>query len=128
MQSIAKSARSTAIALATLCAAACAQRQGGTPSPEQLPAWLNSQIAELEAKPKAPKATAIWKLRYRNEDAYLFIAPCCDQFDVLYNATGTAICAPAGGITGRGDGKCPDALSPQTQSVVVWPKPGKGKK
>jgi hypothetical protein len=40
--------------------------------------------------------------------AYLFTAPCCDIPNPLYDAEGRFICAPTGGFTGLGDGKCPD--------------------
>lgn len=39
---------------------------------------------------------------------YLFNAPCCDQFNRLYDGDGRYICAPTGGFTGQGDGRCPD--------------------
>ncbi|MCE4557217.1 DUF6970 domain-containing protein [Roseateles cellulosilyticus] len=39
---------------------------------------------------------------------YLLQAPCCDQFNRLYDAEGRYICAPTGGFAGSGDGKCPD--------------------
>ena len=42
-----------------------------------------------------------------NRPVYLFTAPCCDQFNPLYDAEGRFICAPTGGFAGSGDGKCP---------------------
>lgn len=41
---------------------------------------------------------------------YGFIAPCCDQFNPMFDARGKYICAPSGGYTGRGDERCPTAL------------------
>lgn len=38
---------------------------------------------------------------------YLHMALCCDQFDKAYDANGRYLCAPSGGFTGRGDGRCP---------------------
>ena len=38
---------------------------------------------------------------------YLFTPPCCDQFNKLYDANGHYVCAPSGGFTGGGDGRCP---------------------
>ena len=34
----------------------------------------------------------------------------CDQYNCLYDAEGTILCAPAGGIAGSGDGQCPGVL------------------
>lgn len=39
---------------------------------------------------------------------YQALAPCCDQFNPLYDERGHFVCAPSGGYTGRGDGQCPD--------------------
>ena len=38
---------------------------------------------------------------------YLHMAPCCDQFNKAYDADGRYLCAPSGGFTGQGDGRCP---------------------
>lgn len=38
---------------------------------------------------------------------YLHMALCCDQFNKAYDADGRYLCAPSGGFTGRGDGRCP---------------------
>jgi len=89
----------------------------------KLPDWLKSKIATMEATPKFAEATAIWKVRYKKQDAYLFLAPCCDQFNSLYSAAGILLCSPSGGITGRGDGKCRDAIKPKTKYAVVWRMP-----
>ena len=38
---------------------------------------------------------------------YLHMALCCDQYNKAYNADGRYLCAPSGGFTGLGDGRCP---------------------
>ena len=38
---------------------------------------------------------------------YLFKPLCCDQLDKLYDVNGRYVCAPSGGFTGQGDGRCP---------------------
>ncbi len=45
---------------------------------------------------------------YQGDTVYLFVPPCCDRFSELYTSTGSLICHPSGGITGKGDGQCPD--------------------
>jgi hypothetical protein len=94
----------------------------------KLPDWLKSRIAKMEATPKYAEATTIWKVTYKDEDAFLFIAPCCDQNNPLYSAAGVLLCSPNGGFSGRGYEKCPDAITPKTKFVVVWQKPEAGKK
>jgi hypothetical protein len=106
-----------------LAVATSAVAQSEVKAKVKLPTWLKAKIATIEATPKFAEATVIWKLQYKDEDAYLFVAPCCDQFNTLYSATGVLLCSPNGGITGRGDGKCPDAITPKTKYVVVWRMP-----
>lgn len=62
---------------------------------------------------------------------YLVIAPCCDQFNRLYDGEGRYICSPSGGFGGSGDGSCPPWTSepdrwrrfrlPGPRSEQPWP-------
>lgn len=83
-----------------------------------LPDWLSQRVAVFERAPADAEAVEILALPHAGSTAYLFVAPCCDQFNVLYDADGRRLCAPSGGITGRGDGRCavPPTLS-AAQSV-----------
>ncbi|MCO5975542.1 DUF6970 domain-containing protein [Ideonella oryzae] len=94
---------------------ACAQPASGP----ALPDWLSQRIAAFEQAPQEAEAVEILALPHAGATAYLFVAPCCDQFNVLYDATGRRLCAPSGGITGRGDGRCaaPAAVS---AAQTVW--------
>ena len=94
----------------------------------QIPAWLQSRIAAYNAHPSDAEATAIWKVKYQGQDAYLFIAPCCDQFNPLFSSAGVRLCAPSGGIAGSGDRKCPGALQAGSERSLIWSHPGSAKK
>jgi len=89
-----------------------------------IPDWVRNRIAEFKATSANPAATAVWRVKFKGEDAYLFFSPCCDQFNYLYNAVGARLCAPSGGITGSGDGGCPDALRSKESVAVIWPIKG----
>lgn len=71
------------------------------------------RIAEFEAAggtdPKG-SVSRIMKVSYEGKPAYLFIAPCCDRFNDLHDADGRRLCAPSGGFSGQGDGKCSGAV------------------
>jgi hypothetical protein len=41
---------------------------------------------------------------------YYAVSGCCDQLNALFDAAGGYVCAPDGGFTGRGDGRCPAEL------------------
>ena len=57
-------------------------------------------------------APHIMKVSYQGQPAYLFVAPCCDQFNQLYDTRGVKLCAPSGGLSGHGDGKCKEMVRP----------------
>jgi hypothetical protein len=62
--------------------------------------------------------------RYENhgeEPVYLLSPGCCDMFTELYDENCNYICAPSGGFTGKGDGKCKD-LDLQNELVIWKPK------
>ena len=60
---------------------------------------------------------------YKGKKVYLYTAPCCDQFNVLYDDKCKVICSASGGITGRGDGKCPDFSKEGKFVKTVWKNP-----
>ena len=98
---------------------------GGTPPPAAhaapgLPAWLAALVADYDAQPARTAPATVQALPWFGGTAYLVTTACCDQFDPLYDARGVVICHPSGGITGRGDGKCPAVLPPPQDRREVW--------
>ena len=57
---------------------------------------------------------------YKGKKVYLFTPQCCDQFHMLYDDSCKSICAPTGGFTGRGDGKCTDFDSTAKHVKLIW--------
>jgi hypothetical protein len=52
---------------------------------------------------------SFWRCTYQGQTVYFEpVTRCCDLFSTLYAADCTVICAPDGGISGGGDGRCPD--------------------
>jgi hypothetical protein len=84
------------------------------------PAWLKKVIASLVAQPVANPPAKI--VRYEHEGQRFYYVPprCCDVPSVLYDSGGTVVCRPDGGITGKGDGRCPSALESLTEGKVIW--------
>ncbi|NOT51787.1 MAG: hypothetical protein HOP10_10990 [Chitinophagaceae bacterium] len=62
---------------------------------------------------------------YKEKKVYLFTAQCCDQYNMLYDDNCKAICAPSGGFTGSGDGKCKDFDSIAKHVKLIWREPSK---
>ena len=88
------------------------------------PQWVQQLIARLQSEPvRNPPAKII---RYASAGrSYYYVPPAAgDQFSSLYDSAGKQICAPDGGVTGGGDGKCPSfvrkMLSSRDPGEIVW--------
>ena len=99
-------------------------RAGSAPSTRTevagLPEWLRIRLADYDAQPGPAAPRAVFQVRYGDGVAYWVQAGCCDQLDPLIDARGVLLCYPSGGFTGRGDGKCPQALPPAADRREVW--------
>ena len=84
------------------------------------PAWVDSLIGEFKEAPLGNPPQSVWRYTYNGETVYYVPPQCCDQFSVLYDSDGNTICAPDGGFTGRGDGRCPDFFSNRTDELLIW--------
>ena len=62
----------------------------------------------------------IWRYNYDNKLVYLVKPDCCDQYEEVYSSDCSKICAPSGGITGKGDGKCSAFYDTATEGTLVW--------
>jgi hypothetical protein len=90
-----------------------------------LPVCLQQLIdnAKKEDPPNLPEQVDVYL--YKGNKVYLVTAPCCDFFNLVYDDSCKTICAPSGGITGRGDGRCPDFDSVAKLVKQIWKKPSK---
>jgi hypothetical protein len=87
------------------------------------PQWLKARIADVLAERKRNPITRILRYDYEGQKVYYISAPCCDQYSNVYDTRGKLICQPDGGITGKGDGKCPDFEKRKTNEKLVWQDP-----
>ena len=110
--------RSAALAFAAIAATGCAPK-----ARDDRPAVVDSLIARLEAAPKANPPASIWRYRYKGALVYYVPPSCCDIPSELYDQAGNVICSPDGGLTGKGDGRCPDFFAARTDEVAVWKDP-----
>jgi hypothetical protein len=67
-----------------------------------------------------PQPTQISSYQYNGKTVYLVIPDCCDQYISLYDENCNFICAPSGGFSGKGDGKCPDFYDKASNPQLVW--------
>ena len=110
---------------------------------QDLPPFVQELIAEHEAALPQPNSTQltgnfenrrqvrlptleIWQTEYAGETVFFLptLPPhCCDTLSRLYDADGTLICYPDGGITGNGDGRCPGFVGGRGRGVLVFSGP-----
>lgn len=90
--------------------------------PDGIPSWLQVRIDQLASEPVSDPPASVILFRYRRAPVYYFPPKyrCCDAGSQLFSKTGTRLCSPDGGITGRGDGGCPDFAAAATRVRVVW--------
>ena len=107
---------------------------------QELPTFIQELIVEHEAalpQPVPGRSTGnfgiqrqlrlptleIWQHEYQGETVFFLPTSsqdCCDSFSRLYDADGNLICYPDGGITGIGDGRCPNFVSSRGRGVLVY--------
>lgn len=89
------------------------------------PAWLDETILRFQAGEKGYPPFAVWRYSYKGKTVYYLPPQCCDQYSRLYDEAGKPLCAPDGGKTGLGDGKCADFFKLRTAGELIWQDPRK---
>ena len=87
------------------------------------PAWLKARIKAVLDERKRNPIIRILRYSYGGQTVYYVSAPCCDQYSDVLDTKGKLVCHPDGGITGKGDGKCPDFEKNKTNEKLVWQDP-----
>lgn len=98
-------------------------QEGATPNPETriaVPDCIVQRIDSIRKEPKWNPPAEVNEYIYNGKTVYLFSSPCCDFFNPVYGADCNYVCAPSGGFTGRGDGKCPGFDSTAKFVRLVW--------
>ena len=93
---------------------------------ERLPACLRRIIADATKNEPANTPEQIDEYLYKGERVFLFTAPCCDQYNTVYDMKCNPVCAPSGGITGKGDGRCTDFKDSAKFVRTLWSKKDSG--
>jgi hypothetical protein len=103
--------------VSALTVTACATTK---PKVAAVPTCIEEKIEVLKKQAKQNPPASVEQYTYHGKEVYLFSAPCCDFFNELVDENCNRVCAPSGGITGKGDGKCPDFKTAATFGKVVW--------
>jgi len=112
------------VAVITLLFFSCSNKNGNK-SNVSIPSCLSQQIALLDKKQTTDPPVQIDEYMYNNKRVFLFTAGCCDQYNTVYDEQCNAICAPSGGLDGKGDHKCENFLKDAKLIKKIWPTDAK---
>jgi hypothetical protein len=87
---------------------------------EKNPPWVTALIAKYATEPVGNPPQSIWRYEFKGQTVYYIPPQCCDQMGTLYDANGTILCYPDGGLAGKGDGRCPDFSTLRTNEKLIW--------
>lgn len=89
----------------------------------ETPSCIAQKIELIKAQPKWNPAAEVNEYLYQGKKVYLFTSNCCDQYIELYDEQCNYLCAPSGGLTGKGDGKCADFYISAKHIQLIWKDP-----
>jgi hypothetical protein len=109
---------------------ACGNTKKGTTTPDSvpdpifssLPSCLQEQVLKIEKNQLPDAPVQIDEYEYQGKRVFLFTADCCDQYNIVFDENCKGICAPSGGIDGRGDRKCNGFLQEAKHVRLVYKK------
>ncbi len=84
-----------------------------------VPSCIEKKIEDIKQEEVRNPPAQVWKWEIDEQTYYYITSDCCDQYNYLYDDNCIVVCAPDGGITGTGDGKCPD-FNGQIEKTLVW--------
>ena len=86
----------------------------------RLPPCIVDKIEAVQQQPKYNPQATVYRYLYAGTYVYLFSSNCCDQYNYVYDRDCNIVCAPSGGITGKGDGRCLNFKEVATDETLVW--------
>jgi hypothetical protein len=92
--------------------------------PGDIPQCIKAMVDKAASGPVEDRPRAVIEYTYKESTVYYVEPQCCgDAESTLFDAQCKVICAPDGGFTGRGDGKCPDFMAVAKQQRTIWRDP-----
>lgn len=89
----------------------------------RVPPCIQDRIEAIQQLPKYNPPATVYRYLFGNNYVYLFSSDCCDQYNYLYDKNCNILCAPSGGINGKGDGRCANFFTVATDETLVWKDP-----
>ncbi|HVE61349.1 MAG TPA: hypothetical protein VNA26_06000 [Chitinophagaceae bacterium] len=81
---------------------------------------IQQKIDSIKKLPRWNPPATVNEYTYNGKTVYLFSSDCCDQYNMVYDSQCNYVCAPSGGITGKGDTKCEDFNTSAKHVRLFW--------
>ncbi len=121
------------LAAPVLSISECGQHKKNNMEPEKeqtaiidssrIPECIQVKIDSIGKEARWNPPAQVDQYTYNNQTVYFFTSDCCDQFNLAYNSSCHVICAPSGGFSGKGDGRCSEFLKTAQHVKLVWKDP-----
>jgi hypothetical protein len=85
-----------------------------------LPSCIQDYVKTVQQQPKSDPAAQVNEYIYQGKTVYYLPIWSPDAFNLVYDDGCQYICAPDGGFTGSGDGKCADFWKTAQFVRVAW--------
>lgn len=95
-------------------------KKGPAPATAALPDCIAKKIDVLRTEPPTNPRASVTEYVYSGKRVYAFNPGCCDKMVEVYDGSCEYVCAPSGGLTGKGDDKCTDFTSKAREVRTVW--------
>ena len=102
---------------------AALSKNGSLPGDTTTPACVLNIIRSIQNEPVHNPPAEVYRYTWHNQQVYYITANCCDQYNLLYDANCNVLCAPDGGFSGAGDGRCTDFGTAGSSKTLVWKDP-----
>lgn len=110
-----KSMLFTLVIFLTIAAQKCTKQQKSL-----IPSCIQQKNDQIKQQPKWNPSAEVYEYNYKGKRVFFFSGNCCDQYNEVYDENCKYICAPTGGINGKGDRKCQDFISTATKVKLIW--------
>ncbi|WP_345267881.1 DUF6970 domain-containing protein [Nibrella viscosa] len=87
---------------------------------EGTPACIVDKINQIKQEAVWNPPAKVFRYEYKGQTVYYIPPRCCDVPSTLLDAQCNYLCAPDGGIDGKGDGKCSDFFNARSGETLVW--------
>ncbi|MFH1004578.1 MAG: hypothetical protein V1781_03660 [Bacteroidota bacterium] len=88
--------------------------------PKETPACIKKEIRKIKSDKVRNPPASVWQYDYNGQTVYYIPPYCCDIPSQLFDNDCNQICSPDGGLSGAGDGKCPDFFSQRKNEKLIW--------